>query len=134
MGLLAIKIPIIHVVAVLHTSTISDSETGIIGTRNISNVSRQINEFRILNVNHWPEAIRQQHKVGGVASKDYPRRAHRGGSHLVLTNSPPTDPSVFRYGRHGTYGVFHSNTPPTVDGLGVTDTSQSYVFDLLQVA
>ena len=44
------------------------------------------------------------------------------------------DPKVFRYGRHGTFGVFHSNTPPTVDGLGITDTAQSYVFDLLQVA
>ncbi len=44
------------------------------------------------------------------------------------------DPPVFRYGRHGAFGVFHSNTPPTVDCLGVTDTSQDYVFDLLQVA
>ncbi len=44
------------------------------------------------------------------------------------------DPMVFRYGRHGTFGVFHSNTPPTVDALGITDTAQSYVFDLLQVA
>jgi hypothetical protein len=44
------------------------------------------------------------------------------------------DPDVFRYGRHGTFGVFHSNTPPTVDCLGVTDAAQSYVLDLLQVA
>ena len=44
------------------------------------------------------------------------------------------DPAVFRYGRHGAFGVFHSNTPPTVDALGVTDTAQSYVFDLIQVA
>lgn len=44
------------------------------------------------------------------------------------------DPPVFRYGRHGTFGVFHSNTPPTVDCLGVTDSAQSFVFDLLQVA
>jgi hypothetical protein len=44
------------------------------------------------------------------------------------------DPKVFRYGRHGTFGVFHSNTPPTVDGLGITDSAQKYIFDLLQVA
>lgn len=44
------------------------------------------------------------------------------------------DPMVFRYGRHGAFGIFHSNTPPTVDALGITDTAQSYVFDLLQVA
>ena len=43
-------------------------------------------------------------------------------------------PSIFRYGRHGAFGIFHSNTPPTVDALGITDTSQSYIFDLLQVA
>jgi len=44
------------------------------------------------------------------------------------------DPRIFRYGRHGAFGVFHSNTPPTVDALGVTDTVQNYVFDLIQVA
>ncbi len=44
------------------------------------------------------------------------------------------DPLVFRYGRHGAFGVFHSNTPPTVDCLGITDTDQSYIFDLVQVA
>ncbi len=44
------------------------------------------------------------------------------------------DPMVFRYGRHGAFGVFHSNTPPTVDALGVTDSAQNYIFDLLQVA
>lgn len=44
------------------------------------------------------------------------------------------DVAVFRYGRHGAFGVFHSNTPPTVDALGITDTAQSYIFDLIQVA
>ena len=44
------------------------------------------------------------------------------------------DPNIFRYGRHGAFGVFHSNTPPTVDALGITDTAQSYIFDLIQVA
>ena len=44
------------------------------------------------------------------------------------------DPMAFRYGRHGAFGVFHSNTPPTVDCLGVTDSPQKYIFDLLQVA
>ena len=44
------------------------------------------------------------------------------------------DPAVFRYGRTGAFGVFHSNTPPTVDCLGITDVAQSYIFDLVQVA
>ncbi len=44
------------------------------------------------------------------------------------------DPKVFRYGRHGAFGVFHSNTPPTVDGLGIVTTIQDYIFDLVQVA
>lgn len=44
------------------------------------------------------------------------------------------DPAIFRYGRHGAFGIFHSNTPPTVDGLGITDTAQDFIFDLIQVA
>lgn len=38
----------------------------------------------------------------------------------------------FRFGRNGTYGSFDVNQPPTVDALGVTDTSQIYEFDLIK--
>lgn len=43
------------------------------------------------------------------------------------------DVAFFRYGRSGTYGEFHTNTPPSVDCLGVTDTAQIFMMDLLRV-
>lgn len=43
------------------------------------------------------------------------------------------DLTLFRYGRMGVYGQFNSNTPPTVDCLGITDTSQVFAFDLVKV-
>lgn len=43
------------------------------------------------------------------------------------------DPYWTRYGRLGVFGQFNTNTPPTVDALGVTDTAQVYEFDLLRV-
>ncbi len=52
----------------------------------------------------------------------------------AINGVPDHDPLVFRYGRHGAFGVFHSNTPPTVDALGSADSAQDYIFDLLQVA
>jgi len=42
------------------------------------------------------------------------------------------DHAMFRYGRSGVFGEFHTNTPPTVDCLGVTDTSQTFIFDLVR--
>lgn len=38
-----------------------------------------------------------------------------------------------RHGRMGVFGEFHTNTPPTVDCLGVTDTAQVFLFDLLRI-
>jgi len=38
-----------------------------------------------------------------------------------------------RYGRMGVLGQFNSTTPPTVDCLGVTDTAQTIMLDLIKV-
>jgi hypothetical protein len=43
------------------------------------------------------------------------------------------DPYYFRYGRMGVWGEFPHTNPPTVDCLGVTDSSQIYLMDLLRV-
>lgn len=43
------------------------------------------------------------------------------------------DPYWTRYGRLGVFGQFNTNTPPTVDCLGVTDNSQIFEFDLLRL-
>lgn len=41
--------------------------------------------------------------------------------------------TAFRNGRMGVYGQFDINQPPTMDCLGATDTTQEFVFDLIQV-
>jgi hypothetical protein len=38
-----------------------------------------------------------------------------------------------RYGQMGVFGQFDSTVPPTVDCLGDTDASQTYVFDLIKI-
>lgn len=38
-----------------------------------------------------------------------------------------------RYGNIGSFGVFDVNQPPTLDALGVTDTSQAVLLDLVKV-
>lgn len=43
------------------------------------------------------------------------------------------DPQNFRYGQAGVFGEFDSTQPPTVDCLGVTDTAQFYILDLMRV-
>lgn len=43
------------------------------------------------------------------------------------------DKESFRWGSMGVFGRFNSNTPPRVDCLGVTDTSQVFIFDLIKV-
>lgn len=40
----------------------------------------------------------------------------------------------FRYGNIGVWGEFDNTVPPTVDCLGVTDTSQEFIFDLIKTA
>jgi hypothetical protein len=39
-----------------------------------------------------------------------------------------------RYGHMGVFGRFDHTTPPTVDCLGVTDTSQIFIFDLMKIS
>lgn len=43
------------------------------------------------------------------------------------------DPLMMRYGKSGVLGQFHTNTPPTVDFLGVTDTAEFILLDLIKV-
>lgn len=40
----------------------------------------------------------------------------------------------FRYGNIGVFGEFDNTVPPTVDCLGVTDTTQEFEFDLIKTA
>lgn len=42
------------------------------------------------------------------------------------------DLSFQRFGRMGVFGSFDSTTPPTVECLGVTDSAQSFIFDLVK--
>lgn len=51
----------------------------------------------------------------------------------------PTNSSVstnrasgFRMGRYGVFGEFDTNQPPTVDCLGITDTAQAFILDLIK--
>lgn len=43
------------------------------------------------------------------------------------------DPQGFRYGYAGVFGEFEHTNPPTVDALGVTDSAQQYILDLVKV-
>ncbi len=43
------------------------------------------------------------------------------------------DPRIFRFGGMGSFGEFDADRPPTVDCLGITDSAQSFIFDLLRV-
>jgi len=43
------------------------------------------------------------------------------------------DVADFRYGRSGVFGEFHTNTPPTVDCLGITDTAEEFILDIIRV-
>lgn len=40
----------------------------------------------------------------------------------------------FRYGNIGVFGEFDNTVPPTVDCMGITDTSQEFLFDLIKTA
>jgi hypothetical protein len=44
------------------------------------------------------------------------------------------DYRYLRMGRRGAFGVFDVNQPPTLDCLGVTDTAQNVVLDLIKVS
>ena len=42
------------------------------------------------------------------------------------------DPWEFRLGNLGVWGEFKNTTPPSVDVLGVTDTAQVVILDLIK--
>lgn len=49
-------------------------------------------------------------------------------------NAPAdVDAPQFRYGKSGVIGQFNSNTPPTLDAVGITDTAQTVILDLIKV-
>jgi len=61
--------------------------------------------------------------VGGI---------HRPGVPAVNAISDRDD-QRFRHGKMGLFGEFHTNTPPTVDCLGVTDSTQDFIFDIIRL-
>lgn len=52
----------------------------------------------------------------------------------VLGANAPSDVDVpaFRYGASGALGSFNSNEPPTIDAIGVTDTAENVILDLIK--
>lgn len=52
----------------------------------------------------------------------------------VLGANAPADVDVpaFRYGVSGVLGSFNSNEPPTLDAIGVTDTAEDVILDLIK--
>ena len=48
-------------------------------------------------------------------------------------NAPAdVDAPQFRYGASGVLGSFNSNAPPTLDAIGVTDTAETVILDLIK--
>lgn len=58
--------------------------------------------------------------------------AHRPGVPAVNAIGD-LDAKYFRDGKMGNFGRFHSTTPPSIDCLGVTDTAQEIILDLIKV-
>jgi hypothetical protein len=44
------------------------------------------------------------------------------------------DGQYMRFGQLGVYGTFNQDNPPTLDCLGVTDTAQTVILDLIKIA
>lgn len=57
---------------------------------------------------------------------------YRPGVHAVQ-GSGSQDMRNSRYGEMGVFGQFDTNQPPSIDCLGITDTSQVFDFDLIKV-
>jgi len=62
----------------------------------------------------------------------FPGQAFRPGAPAVNA-AGDLDVPTFRFGRGGVFGEFDTNQPPTMDALGVTDTTQSGILDLIKV-
>ena len=52
----------------------------------------------------------------------------------ACTSSAVVDPQYARFGQLGVFGTFNQDNPPTIDALGVTDTTQRLTLDLIKVA
>jgi len=61
----------------------------------------------------------------------FPEQIPRPGV-LAVNAIGDTDPYWTRFGRMGVFGTFPHTNPPTVDALGVTDTTQVYELDLVR--
>lgn len=69
--------------------------------------------------------------VNGVAFRfQFQGSAHRPGG-ICANDEPDLDYPLFRFGRKGVWGTFTNRTPPTIEVLGVTDTSQEVLLDLI---
>jgi hypothetical protein len=62
----------------------------------------------------------------------FPAQFHRPGV-LAVASIGNVDPYWPRFGRMGSFGEFENTVPPTLDALGVTDTVQTLLLDLIQV-
>lgn len=62
----------------------------------------------------------------------FPEQVPRPGCVACTAIGDQMDP-VFRAGNSGVWGEFDNTVPPTVDCLGVTDTAQTYILDLVRV-
>jgi hypothetical protein len=63
----------------------------------------------------------------------FPEQVARPGV-LAVNALADQDPYWTRFGRMGVFGEFPHTNPPTLDCLGVTDTSQVILLDLIRVA
>ena len=50
------------------------------------------------------------------------------------TSAAILDAQYMRFGQLGVYGTFNQDNPPTLDCLGVTDTAQTVLLDLIKIA
>lgn len=53
---------------------------------------------------------------------------------LMQTTESAVEWDTFRFGNCGVFGQFANTTPPTVDVMGITDTAQVVLLDLIKVA
>jgi hypothetical protein len=67
-----------------------------------------------------------------VARLVFPGQMPRPGV-LAVSAIGNVDPYWPRFGRMGSWGEFDNTVPPTLDALGVTDTAQTLLLDLIQV-
>jgi hypothetical protein len=67
-----------------------------------------------------------------AARLNFRGQAFRPGT-IALNAIGDQDHRLMRHGGMGVLGEFDTNTPPAIDCLGVTDSSQVYILDLIKV-